>query len=179
MQLFAGAAAPTAAGAAADVVKDGSLRPSPRTSSTRRSPCRCWSTSGPLVRPCKQLTPVLEKVVRAAKGKVRLVKVNIDDPQNRPLVEQLRIQSVPMVYAFLGGQPVTVPARSRRARSRHLVDRLVAETGGGAVEDDGLLEAAQIAAAHGDTRTRVRGCSSSSSPRTRRSRRRSGAWPVA
>ncbi len=56
--------------------------------------------------PCKQLTPILEKVVKASNGAVRLVKVNIDLPQNQPLAQQLRIQSIPAVYAFRGGQPV-------------------------------------------------------------------------
>ncbi|MEQ9574082.1 MAG: tetratricopeptide repeat protein, partial [Rhodospirillales bacterium] len=56
--------------------------------------------------PCKTLTPILEKVVRAAGGQVRLVKVNIDEPQNQPLAQQLRIQSIPAVFAFLDGQPV-------------------------------------------------------------------------
>jgi len=54
--------------------------------------------------PCKQLTPILEKAVRAAGGAVRLVKVNIDD--NPELAQHLRIQSVPTVYAFRNGQPV-------------------------------------------------------------------------
>ena len=68
--------------------------------------------------PCKQLTPMLEKVVRAAKGKVRLVKIDID--KNPELAQQLRIQSVPTVYAFVGGQPVDRLRRapSPRARSR-------------------------------------------------------------
>ena len=42
--------------------------------------------------PCKSLTPVLEKVVNEQNGKVKLVKVNIDEPQNQPLAQQLRIQ---------------------------------------------------------------------------------------
>ena len=54
--------------------------------------------------PCKQLTPALEKAVTAARGAVRLVKVNIDD--NQDLAAQLRVQSVPTVYAFLQGRPV-------------------------------------------------------------------------
>ena len=54
--------------------------------------------------PCKTLTPTLEKVVRAAKGKVKLVKMNIDDhPQ---VAQQLGIQSIPTVFAFVNGQPV-------------------------------------------------------------------------
>jgi putative thioredoxin len=54
--------------------------------------------------PCKQLGPILERVVRNAGGKVRLVKINIDE--NPELAQQLRIQSIPMVYGFRGGQPV-------------------------------------------------------------------------
>ncbi|MEC7490749.1 MAG: thioredoxin [Pseudomonadota bacterium] len=54
--------------------------------------------------PCKQLTPVLEKVVLDAKGAVKLAKIDID--QNQSLAQQLRIQSVPTVYAFTGGRPV-------------------------------------------------------------------------
>jgi putative thioredoxin len=54
--------------------------------------------------PCRQLTPVLEKAVRAAKGKLRLVKMNIDDhPQ---IAGQLGIQSIPAVIAFKNGQPL-------------------------------------------------------------------------
>ncbi|WP_430395678.1 tetratricopeptide repeat protein [Ferrovibrio sp.] len=56
--------------------------------------------------PCKQLGPALEKAAVAAKGKFKLVKVNIDDPRNQPLAQQLRIQSIPAVYAFSKGQPV-------------------------------------------------------------------------
>jgi putative thioredoxin len=154
MQLFAGAAAPAAAGGAADVVKDGSLQTFAQdvvhASQTVPVLVDFWA---PWCGPCKQLTPVLEKVVRAAKGKVRLVKINID--QNPELAQQLRVQSVPTVYAFLGGQPVTGFAGAQpESQVKALVDRLVAETGG--VEDDSLLEAAQDAAAHGDTRTAAR-----------------------
>ena len=54
--------------------------------------------------PCKQLGPVLEKVVAAANGKVKMVRVNIDE--NQQIAQQLRVQSVPTVYAFVDGQPV-------------------------------------------------------------------------
>ena len=54
--------------------------------------------------PCKQLGPVLEKAVAAANGKVKMVRVNIDD--NQQIAQQLRVQSVPTVYAFVDGQPV-------------------------------------------------------------------------
>ena len=53
--------------------------------------------------PCRQLTPVLEKAVRAAKGKVKLVKMNIDEHPSIP--GQMGIQSIPAVIAFVGGQP--------------------------------------------------------------------------
>jgi len=53
--------------------------------------------------PCKQLTPVLEKAVRAAKGKVKLVKMNIDEHPAIP--GQMAIQSIPAVIAFVNGQP--------------------------------------------------------------------------
>ncbi len=54
--------------------------------------------------PCKQLGPMLEKIVNEAKGAVRLVKMNIDE--NQEIAKQLRIQSIPTVYAFKDGQPV-------------------------------------------------------------------------
>ena len=54
--------------------------------------------------PCKQLTPVLEKVVKSYGGRVRLVKINIDE--NQAIAAELRVQSVPTVYAFFDGQPL-------------------------------------------------------------------------
>ena len=54
--------------------------------------------------PCKQLTPLLEKVVNNSNGKVKLVKINIDE--NQQIASQLRIQSIPAVFAFKDGQPV-------------------------------------------------------------------------
>ena len=53
--------------------------------------------------PCKQLTPVLEKAVRSAKGAVKLVKMNIDEHPAIP--GQMGIQSIPAVIAFVNGQP--------------------------------------------------------------------------
>ncbi len=55
--------------------------------------------------PCKQLMPLLEQAVRDAGGKVRLAKVNIDE--HPELAQALRVQSVPTVFAFFKGQPVT------------------------------------------------------------------------
>ena len=54
--------------------------------------------------PCKQLTPILEKIINNAKGKVKLVKINIDE--NQQIAAQLRIQSIPAVFAFKDGKPV-------------------------------------------------------------------------
>ena len=58
----------------------------------------------PWCEPCKQLGPAIEKVVNSANGAVRLVKIDID--QNPAIAQQLRIQSIPAVYAFKDGQPV-------------------------------------------------------------------------
>ncbi|MFC4668978.1 thioredoxin [Seohaeicola nanhaiensis] len=93
--------------------------------------------------PCKTLGPMLEDAVRAAKGAVRMVKVNVDEAQN--IAGQLRIQSIPTVYAFHKGQPIdgfqgAVPASEVKA----FIDR-VAKAGGGAAPGEELAEA--IAAA--------------------------------
>ncbi len=89
--------------------------------------------------PCKQLTPVLEKVVRSFNGKVRLVKVNID--QNQTLASQLRIQSIPTVYAFRNGQPLDgFQGAQPEGAVRAFVERLLGE-------EAALDAAAAIAAA--------------------------------
>ena len=54
--------------------------------------------------PCKQLTPILEKIINNSKGIVKLVKINIDD--NQQIATQMRIQSIPAVFAFKDGKPV-------------------------------------------------------------------------
>ena len=54
--------------------------------------------------PCKQLGPILEKVVTESNGAVKLVKIDID--QNPEVAQQMRVQSIPAVFAFKGGQPV-------------------------------------------------------------------------
>ena len=104
--------------------------------------------------PCKQLQPALEKVVKAAKGAVKLVKINID--QNQMLAQQLRIQSIPAVYAFFGGRPVdgfmgAVP----ESQVKQFVDRLVQAAGGapgegGADDLAAALEHAKQAVAEND-----------------------------
>ena len=74
--------------------------------------------------PCKQLTPVIEKVVRSYSGKVRLVKVNIDEHPG--LAQQMRVQSVPTVYAFRDGRPLDgFMGAQPESGVRAFVDRLL------------------------------------------------------
>jgi putative thioredoxin len=98
--------------------------------------------------PCKQLTPVLERVVRGAGGRVRLVKVDID--KNQRLAAQLRIQSVPTVYAFYQGQPVDgFQGALPESQVKQWVERLV-QMAGGTMPTADLLAAAKEAAAEGN-----------------------------
>jgi len=126
MQLIGGMqAAAGAAGAEAGWIKDGSLESFARDviQESMRQPVLVdfWAT---WCGPCKQLTPVLEKVVKQAGGKVKLVKIDID--QNPELAQQLRIQSVPTVYAFLQGQPVTGFAGAQpESQIKALIEKLV------------------------------------------------------
>lgn len=98
--------------------------------------------------PCKQLTPVIEKVVRSFGGKVRLVKINIDE--NPAIAGQLRVQSIPTVYAFRDGRPVDgFQGAIPESQIRQFIERLVGEDVGAdlaqAVEEaEKLLEAGDI-----------------------------------
>jgi putative thioredoxin len=74
--------------------------------------------------PCKQLTPILEKVVNAAQGKVKMVKVNIDE--NQQIAQQMQIQSIPMVYGFKQGRPADgFQGAIPESQVRSFVERLV------------------------------------------------------
>ncbi len=91
--------------------------------------------------PCKQLGPALEAAVTAAGGKVRMVKINVDESQM--IASQLRIQSIPTVYAFFDGKPVdgfqgALPA----SEIKTFIDRIAALAG-----DGGLAEAIEAAEA--------------------------------
>ena len=89
--------------------------------------------------PCKTLGPVLEAAVTAAGGKVRMVKVNVDD--NQMIAGQLRIQSIPTVYAFFQGRPVDAFQGALPASEvKKFVDKLAALAG-----DGGLSEALEQA----------------------------------
>ena len=100
--------------------------------------------------PCKQLTPVLEKAVRQAQGKVRLVKINIDE--NQQLAQQLRVQSIPAVFAFVAGRPADgFMGALPESQIQQFVGRL---TGGGmAAEIEAILAEAKAALDAGDTET--------------------------
>jgi putative thioredoxin len=93
--------------------------------------------------PCKQLTPVIEKAVKAAGGKVKLVKMNIDEhPQ---IAGQLGIQSIPAVIAFQRGQPVDgFMGALPESQVKGFIERLVGPVASAA--DDLLAEAASLAA---------------------------------
>jgi len=95
--------------------------------------------------PCKQLTPILEKVVRAAGGKVKLVKMNIDEhPQ---IAGQLGVQSIPAVFAFQRGQPVDgFMGALPESQLKDFIERLVGPLGPGATEEL-LAQADQLVAA--------------------------------
>jgi putative thioredoxin len=100
--------------------------------------------------PCKQLGPIIEKVVRAAKGAVRLVKMDIDKyPQ---IAGQLGIQSIPAVYAFVNGQPVDgFVGNLPEGQVKAFIDRLAGPAGPSeadqiVAEGEALLAAGDIAA---------------------------------
>ena len=81
--------------------------------------------------PCKQLGPILEKVVGANAGKVKMVRVNIDE--NAEIAQQMRVQSVPTVFGFVNGQPVDGFAGAQAESSiKQFVAKLIASGGGGA-----------------------------------------------
>ena len=97
--------------------------------------------------PCKQLTPILEKAVKAAGGKVKLVKMNIDDhPQ---IAGQLGVQSIPAVFAFQRGQPVDgFMGALPESQIKGFIERLVGPLGPSAAED--LIAQADALVAQGD-----------------------------
>jgi putative thioredoxin len=101
--------------------------------------------------PCKQLTPILEKVVRSHKGKVRLVKINIDEHPG--VAGQLRVQSIPTVYAFRDGRPLDgFMGAQPESAVKAFIERLLGEEAGAdaaaAIEAaDQALEAGNLQAA--------------------------------
>ncbi len=140
--------------AQAAVIKDGDARTFNddvvRASMTTPVIVDFWA---PWCQPCKQLTPALERVVQQANGRVRLVKINIDE--NQDLAAQLRIQSVPTVYAFQGGRPVDAFVGAQpESKLRQFVDLLLQ---GVPSPVDDLLAQAQAALDAGDARAAADG----------------------
>jgi putative thioredoxin len=138
----------TAAARAADVVKDTTTQAFMKDviEESKHQPVLVdfWA---PWCGPCKQLTPVLEKAVKAAKGKVKLAKMNIDEHPAIP--GQMGIQSIPAVIAFSNGQPVdgfmgALPEGQVTAFLERITKGAV-----GAEEKD-LLKAADAALAEGN-----------------------------
>jgi putative thioredoxin len=100
--------------------------------------------------PCKQLTPILEKAVKAAKGKVKLVKMNIDEHPAVP--GQMGIQSIPAVIAFVNGQPADgFMGALPESQVVQFLERLTKGKIGG--EEKDALAAADAALAQGDATT--------------------------
>ena len=97
--------------------------------------------------PCKQLAPMLEKTVRDTGGKVALVKINIDE--NPEIAQQLRIQSIPAVFAFDRGQPVDgFMGAQPESQIKQFVERLAGPIGPSPLEQ--ALEQAKQALEAGD-----------------------------
>ncbi|HEY4193421.1 MAG TPA: thioredoxin [Mesorhizobium sp.] len=123
----------TTAGFAADVIQE-----------SRNQPVLVdfWA---PWCGPCKQLTPALEKAVQAAGGRVKLVKMNIDDHPS--IAGQLGIQSIPAIIAFKDGQPVD---GFMGAIPESQIDAFIEKVGG---KDDGQARIAAALAAAGEATT--------------------------
>ncbi|WP_299164823.1 thioredoxin [uncultured Tateyamaria sp.] len=141
----------TSAPADADLIKDASeatfMADVVEASQTTPVIVDFWA---PWCGPCKTLGPMLEEAVRAAKGAVKMVKVNVDEAQM--IAGQLQIQSIPTVYAFWKGQPVdgfqgAVPGSELTA----FVERVIKAAGGEAPGDslNDAVEAAEDMLAEG------------------------------
>ena len=143
-----GAAAP--GGAGADIIKDS-------TTATFMADVVEASTTVPVIvdfwapwcGPCKTLGPVIEKVVREAAGTVRLVKVDID--QNPEIAQQMRVQSIPAVFAFKDGRPVDGFAGAvPESKVREFIKKLTDGAAGDSPLDE-ALDAADEMLAQGDS----------------------------
>jgi putative thioredoxin len=152
MEPFLGGAATAANGA--DVIKNGTtasfMADVVDASHEAAIVVDFWA---PWCGPCKQLGPALEKAVRDARGKVRLVKIDID--QNPEIAQQMRIQSIPAVYAFKEGRPVDgFVGALPESQVKQFVSRLAAGAPGAAAGPSPIEEAvalAKEALAAGDT----------------------------
>ena len=132
----------------ADTTTQGFVKDVIEESKTRPVLVDFWA---PWCGPCKQLTPLLEKVVKAAKGKIKLVKMNIDEhpPIFQQISQQMGIQSIPAVLAFVNGQPIdgflgALPEK----QITEFVERMIKDRVGGDEKD--ALAAADAALAAKD-----------------------------
>lgn len=128
----------------ADLIKDGSeatfMIDVVEASQTTPVIVDFWA---PWCGPCKTLGPMLEDAVRAAKGAVKMIKVNVDEAQQ--IAGQLQIQSIPTVYAFYKGQPVDgFQGALPQSELKAFVDRVV-KAGGGEAPGDALADAVEAA----------------------------------
>ena len=128
---------------AADLIKDsdtaGFLADVIEASQTTPVLVDFWA---PWCGPCKQLTPLLERLVKQYAGKVKLVKINVDE--NQEIAQQLRVQSVPAVFGFKGGRPVDgFTGALPESQLKQFIERLTG--GGGSPVDDALAEADALA----------------------------------
>ena len=90
--------------------------------------------------PCKQLTPVLEKLVNSKNGKIILAKVNVDE--NQSIAAQLKIQSIPTVYGFVDGKPIDAfQGAQPESQIEKMIDKLIEATPGNEIPK--LLEEAE------------------------------------
>ncbi len=132
-----GNGAPAAPGGAAELIKDSDMANFARdvVEASMQTPVLVdfWA---PWCGPCKQLGPALEKAVTKAAGAVKLVKINIDE--NQPLAQQLRIQSIPTVYAFYQGQPLDgFQGALPESQLQQFIDGLIQQTGAAPGGEDG------------------------------------------
>ncbi len=103
--------------------------------------------------PCRTLGPALEDAVRAAGGKVKLAKIDID--RNQLVAQQMRVQSIPAVFAFVGGQPVdgfmgALPASQLKQFVEQVLKAAGDPGGGEAADIEAALEAAEAALGDSD-----------------------------
>jgi len=148
MEQLIGQGAAAAGGVPADLVKDSDEKGFAQDviAASKQVPVIVdfWA---PWCGPCKTLGPILEKTVQAARGKVKLVKIDID--KSPRIAQQLRIQSIPAVYAFHNGQPVDgFVGALPESQVKAFVNRLAGAAGPSQIDE--VLAEAKVALESGD-----------------------------